>query len=233
VLGAAIAGNAVQAAPAGLVANVTIATLANGTGIASSALALVKATLDSLAWARFKLASLIGVPALLLVGLSVYLIPALSARFEAPNLIRNGAFKDGLTNWQTIFWAQSQATITNEPIPGTDDLAAKFSITRIGLVDTFEFVQAPVPIQAGHKYTISFRARSTVTQPIRVLVTKDKKPWTFYGFRVSTEVGPHWRTYHLSSRAMVTAEDGRIVFHCRGAIGDLWLDDVKFQDRGS
>jgi hypothetical protein len=31
---------------------------------------------------------------------------------------------------------------------------------------------------------------------------------------------------------MVTAEDGRIVFHCRGAIGDIWIDKVKFQDRG-
>jgi hypothetical protein len=100
-------------------------------------------------------------------------------------------------------------------------------------VDTFEFVQTPVPVKAGHKYSISFRARSTATQPIRVLVTKDKPPWTFYGFRVSTEIGPRWRTYRLRGRAVLTAEDGRIVFHCRGAIGDIWIDNIKFQDRGT
>jgi len=231
-LGSVIGANAVQAAPAGLLASVTLAATTKGAGLSVSAAALAAAVLKHLFWAKIKTAAVIGVPVMLLVGTATYLAPEIREKFEPESLVRNGGFEEGLTNWQTIFWAQSEATATVERLTGTEGLAAKFSITRIGLVDTFEFVQAPVPVKAGHKYTISFRARSTATQPIRVLVTKDKRPWTFYGFRVSTEIGPRWRTYRLSGRAMVTAEDGRIVFHCRGALGDIWIDKVKFQDRG-
>ncbi len=231
-LGSMIGANAVQAAPAGLLAGVTLAATTEGAGLSASASTLATMVLRHLFWARIRIAAVIGVPALLLVGTATFVAPKVSERFEPENLVRNGSFEEGLTNWRAIFWAQSQATATVERVTGTEGLAAKFSITRIGLVDTFEFVQAPVPVKAGHKYTISFRARSTATQPIRVLLTKDKPPWTFYGFRASTEIGPRWRTYRLNSRAMITAEDGRIVFHCRGALGDIWIDSIKFQDRG-
>jgi len=50
--------------------------------------------------------------------------------------------------------------------------------------------------------------------------------------RVSTEITPRWKRYRLSGRALVTADDGRFIFHCGGTVGDIWIDDVKLQDRG-
>ncbi len=233
-LGSAMGANTVQAAPPTLAAGAIAAAAGDGAGVAASLGALAGAVVKSLAWARIKAAAGIGVPALLLLGTGTYVATQIWERSEPENLVRNGDFEQGLTHWQPIVWSNHgvRATVGAEPWAGRAGQALKISVTQAGLFDSVEFVQSPIPLKAGHKYTLTFQGRSTVAQPLRFQFTSNRQPWTFYGFRVSTEIQPGWRKYQLSGRAMVTADNGRLLLHCGGAVGDIWIDDLKLQDRG-
>jgi hypothetical protein len=71
-----------------------------------------------------------------------------------------------------------------------------------------------------------------VRQPIRVQIIPNAPPWTFYGFRVSTEIIPRWKVYRFTGRTMLTGDDGKVMFQFGGVMGDIWIDDVVFQDQG-
>ncbi len=231
-VGAALSAHAVQAAPPGLVASVTGATMAQGAGAAASTLALAKLTLDLLTWSKAKALAAIGLAALLLAGTATQVAPALRERFAAPNLIRNGAFAERLEHWYGHVDRSARATFAAEPAPGAKGLTAKIAVTQAGYYDCIELGQVGIPVQAGHQYAVSFRARSTVAQALRVKIIGTPSPWRFYGFRAITEITPRWQTYRLTGHALVTANDGKLMFQCGGAVGDIWIDEVKFQDCG-
>ena len=74
ILGASLGENSVQAAPAGAAATVAAMAAAKGAAAGLSTLALVKSTLNLMAWAKLKLAALLGGAALLAVGAPVVFI---------------------------------------------------------------------------------------------------------------------------------------------------------------
>jgi len=234
MLVAAISVGAVQAGPPGMTASVTAAAMAKGAGVVGLAGTLLKTALDLLAWSKVKTAAFIGIPLLLLIGTGTYVGHLAWARAPAPNVLQNGDFERGLEHWRAIIWNQQgvHAKVIAEQSPDNKGQLMRVSVTQPGGHDSIELVQTPVSLQAGHKYAVSFLARSTATQPLRVMVNQNKAPWTFYGLRVSTEITPRWKRYRLSGRALVTADDGRFIFHCGGTVGDIWIDDVKLQDRG-
>jgi RNA polymerase sigma factor (sigma-70 family) len=67
-LAGAMSGNAVQAAPAGLVKTVSVAAIAQGSVTTTSTMTLVKGTLKLMAWSNMKMAVVIGVAAILMAG---------------------------------------------------------------------------------------------------------------------------------------------------------------------
>jgi uncharacterized protein (TIGR03435 family) len=73
VLMGAVTANSVQAAPAGLAAAV-VAAAAKGTAVAGSTLALIDGTLKFMAWAKVKMAALIGTTALLALGTTTIIL---------------------------------------------------------------------------------------------------------------------------------------------------------------
>ena len=157
------------------------------------------------------------------------------ARPPAPNLVRNGGFDEGLKSWGWYVHRSqgARAEFVAEDLRSANGHVARISVTQPALHDSVEFAQGPVSVQAGHEYRLSFRARSTARQPIRVQIIRNAPPWTFYGFRVSTEITPQWKIYRLTGRAMLTGDDGKLVFQCGGAAGEIWLDNIDLHDGGT
>ncbi len=150
-----------------------------------------------------------------------------------PNLLRNPDFEWGLEHWG---WyvdtkAGTQATFTAEPARGARGSAARISVTEPSYYDSVEFRQGDLAVTASRRYTVRFRARSTVMQALRIKIIKDGEPWTFSGFRAATEVTPSWRWYRLTGRVMNSLEEAKLMFQCGGAVGDIWIDDVSFRER--
>lgn len=160
---------------------------------------------------------------------------AASARRPGPNVIENSGFEEGLANWA---WYVHQshgalAVVSSEYTRGAKGHAAKISVAQAGLYDSVELGQGRVAVRAGHRYRLSFRARSTARQPMRIQIVENAPPWTFYGFRVSTEITPEWKTYRLTGRATLTGTDAKLLFQCGGAAGEIWIDEVKLQEQRS
>jgi len=155
-------------------------------------------------------------------------------RRAQPNLLQNADFEENLRHWGWYVHRShgARAEFTTEQVR-SESRALKISVTKPALYDSIEFGQGPITVTAGHKYRLSFLARATGRQPIRVQAIQNAPPWTFYGFRVSTEITPKWKTYHLTGRAGLSGSDAKLVFYCGGAAGDIYIDDVQFQDCGS
>jgi len=159
----------------------------------------------------------------------------LSGRRPGPNVILNGGFEEGLAQWGWYVHQNqgAQAEFTAEYTRGADKHAAKISVSQAGLYDSVELSQGPITVRAGSRYQLTFRARSTVRQPIRAQIIQNAPPWTFCGFRVSTEITPEWREYRLSGRASVSGKDTRLLFQCGGAVGQVWIDEVELREERS
>ncbi len=150
-----------------------------------------------------------------------------------PNLLRNPDFEEGLSEWGWYVDTRGGAQASFEagrPL-GTSGSAARISVTEPSYYDSVEFRQGSLAVTAGRRYTVSFRARSTVRQALRIKIIKDGEPWTFSGFRVATEVGSAWRRYRLTGCVMNNLSQAKLMFQCGGTAGDIWLDDVSLRER--
>ncbi len=235
-LGAVLSAEAVKAAPPGLAASVIALMTLQGAGATASVAALVKETVSLLVWSKVRNLATLGVAVLLVGGAGTYVATAVWEKSSAPNLLRNGRFDQGLEEWAGYVDPKSgaQASFSEEMVPGRRGRVAKISVSRssFNFYDCVELSQGPFPVQAGHRYAVSFRARSNVRQPLRVKVIGFREPWPFYGFRVITEVTPQWGKYRLTGYAIVTGPEAKFMFQCGALAGSIWLDDVKFEDCG-
>ncbi len=234
-LAAAICAGAVQAAPPGLLAKVTAVATAKGAGATASTAALLKDALELLAWYRVKAAATIAIPLLFLGGAAIYVAPLVGQRILPANTLRNGSFEEGLSGWSGYFDPKSRAraSFSAEQNAAANGHAARISVTETAYYNSVELQQAGLAVKAGHQYKVSFRARSSVTQPLRLNIIKNSAPWTFCGFRAITEITPHWQTYRVSGRALVTADDAKLLFQCGDVPGDIWIGQVSFRDCGN
>lgn len=152
---------------------------------------------------------------------------------DTPDQVINGDFEDGLNNWS--WWVASNdgavATFDVDVTGGiSNTAAAHIAVTSAGSTGSVEFRQFDMETATGQSYTLSFWARSSVTQTIRASIIKQTEPWTDHGFNVKAVVTSKWQHFHLSDDASVTANDGKLEFLVGDVVGKLWLDNVQFQE---
>lgn len=167
--------------------------------------------------------------AVLILGTIVFILQR-----PGPNTIRNGKFEQGLKHWQPYADKKngSQASFGTESIPSINSAATKISVKKASYYDSVSFGQTGIKITSGQSYILTFRARSTIKQLLRAKITQSEPPWTFYGFRVVTEITPQWQTYRLTGRTMLSDDDAKLTFQCGGHVGDVWIADIQFQEAG-
>ena len=152
---------------------------------------------------------------------------------DTPDQVINGDFEDGLDSWS--WWvntgAGAAATFDVDATGGiSDTAAAHIVVTSASDHWNVEFRQFDKNTVAEQSYTLSFWARSDVARTVRASIIKQTAPWTDYGFGVKAVVTPQWQHFHLSDNASVTAGDGKLEFLVGDVVGELWLDNVQFQE---
>ncbi len=152
---------------------------------------------------------------------------------DTPDQVINGDFEDGLDGWS--WWVNTDvgaaATFDVDVTGGiSGTAAAHIMFTSAANIWPVEFRQFDMETTAGQSYTLSFWARSDVTRTVYANVIKQSEPWTSYGFDVQAIVAPQWQHFHLTDDASVMANDGKLEFLVGDGVGELWLDNVQFQE---
>lgn len=152
---------------------------------------------------------------------------------DTPDQVTNGDFEGGLNGW--VWWVDSgagaAATFDVDATGGiSDTAAAHIVVTSAAEPGAVEFHQYGMSTVAGQSYTLSLWARSDMTRTVYASTIKQTSPWTNYGFNVQALVTPQWQHFHLWDDASVTANDGKLEFLVGDVVGELWLDDVQFQE---
>jgi peptidoglycan/xylan/chitin deacetylase (PgdA/CDA1 family) len=157
-------------------------------------------------------------------------------QLASPNLITNGDFSSGLTNWN--FFTDSNAngtpagSLALDATGGTSGSPA--ARVNVALVDPttlrVQLYQNNIATENGKSYTLSFWARSEQTRTITIALKKQSSPWNSYGFRVTAQITPQWQQFHLLGISSATASDGMLQFEFRGTLGNVWIDDLQFQE---
>lgn len=152
---------------------------------------------------------------------------------DTADQVTNGDFEDGLNAWS--WWVDSGAgagaTFDVDATGGiSDTAAAHVVITSPAYAGSVEFRQFDIETVEEQEYTLSFWARSTVTQTLYASIIEQASPWTYYGFDVQAQITPEWQHFALADDASVTAGDGKLMFLMGEVVGEVWLDNVQFQE---
>lgn len=146
----------------------------------------------------------------------------------------NGNFNNGLNNW--IGWIDpNSGAAAHFNISETGGLggtaAAHIVISNTNGADNVELRQLNKSTIANHQYTVSFWGRSTqASHPIDVQLIVDPTPWIGTGFHVQATLTPQWQLFRLTDEALRTRSDLRLVFQLGSETGNIWLDDIQFQE---
>lgn len=160
-ISAAISANSIQAAPIGLAASVTVATV-KGTAVTVSTLTIIKTTLKIMTWTKLKTVAGVGVLALLVTGTTTLVIHTVNAqtnRADAPANSSPFAFAGYATPEaaiQSLLWAFSTGDVENLKAGFTENEMEKFHRMNIaGKSDdeVKQFLKARANVIAGYKIT--------------------------------------------------------------------------------
>jgi len=169
---------------------------------------------------NFNLGSPIGPPALISEGQQTY-----------PNLITNGGFEDGLTDWQSNVYndGQGKATVIADPNnPEDGNFSAHITIITPGTVNWhIDLEQDNLALTGGANYLVQFWARADSPRVITVFSQGGAPNYPNYGLDAQISIGTSWALYSASFIAATTATDGRLEFWVGDVAGNVWLDDVQ------
>lgn len=150
------------------------------------------------------------------------------------NLIRNGDFEDGLTDWRLAVATAGSATVTlDTAIFASGNASARIDVLSQGENHHVSFEQSGTQVISGTHYTLSFWARASQARLIsNVVVQQRDSPWARYSDFRQVELGPEWRHFELAFIARGTgtltgAETGALRFNLGDVVSAVWLDDVK------
>ena len=92
------------------------------------------------------------------------------------------------------------------------------------------FDRTNVAVRAGANYTLSFRARADRPLSIQADVWQATSPWADYMHSNEIPLTSEWRTFELPMTSSGTNAAAVMGFSMGGAVGTIWIDDVKLQE---
>ncbi|MGL1902854.1 MAG: glycoside hydrolase family 3 C-terminal domain-containing protein [Fibrobacterales bacterium] len=157
-----------------------------------------------------------------LVRVSLFMILIITTLASGQNLINNGDFTNGTTNWKL----------------GTYSSNASMSVTagelNISIIDggsdiwRVQLLQEDIPQIQGSTYTFSFDAYASGAKEIDAQIEKDGSPWTNYsstgGQAISTTKQNYTYTYTVTAESNPSA---RVSFNIGMNGRDLFLDNIS------
>jgi hypothetical protein len=161
----------------------------------------------------------------------------------AGNLIENGSFDSGLDFWQ--YGGKPASTPPVDYTLAVEDGAAHFGIASPGSkawhIMLRYWASQGVTLEKGHRYALSFKAKSNRDRSILVVFEEDNRDLNGDGSTYSRYNGvggsdtavlsPAWRDYRIEFVMQNPDDDGaKFDLQLGAATGDVWLDDLALAD---
>ncbi len=149
--------------------------------------------------------------------------------------IKNREFDVNLNDWALSNTAPAVSALT---LDATSKLSgrnsARINITTATTVLTnIKFSQANIAITNGKKYRITFRARSSSSRTISSTIVDGSNTTTIYNtvnhnLLNTTTVASNTFSYIFTST--ITNNNASLIFNVGTAIGDIYIDDIRFEE---
>ncbi|MGL1934376.1 MAG: discoidin domain-containing protein [Fibrobacterales bacterium] len=137
------------------------------------------------------------------------------------NLIQNGDFSDGFTNWYIdLNNANAHNTVNGNGEAFIDIITPGSAHWNI------QFGQRHIPIEAGKKYRYSFDAKAESDRNFRTHIETDGSPWTNYANLSAVPITTVMTPYSFEFVAQETDLDARLVFNVGGTHSDVTLNNI-------
>ena len=152
----------------------------------------------------------------------VYSNLSITANFAEGSMIKNGTFTNDITEWTA-----NGAKLSREPADG-GSLKAEVQANG-GSTFRVQTSGYGIKIEAGKKYTLSFRAKtSSGTKSITPRITNSNRNLNYMDTAAVT-ITSTWKTEEKTFTASASDESAVLLFACGGYSDawDWWLDDVK------
>ncbi|MGL1903180.1 MAG: discoidin domain-containing protein [Fibrobacterales bacterium] len=139
------------------------------------------------------------------------------------NLVQNGDFSNGLTDWYLDLYNPSNATST---VNGDGEVVIDI-ITPGSAHWNIQFGQLHIPIEVGKKYRYSFDAKAESDRSLSTQIETDGSPWTNYANLTEVPITTVMTNYSFEFVAQETDLDARLVFNVGGINSDVTLNNIK------
>ena len=130
--------------------------------------------------------------------------------------------------WRLEQHEGSTAKIGSDAKKGLRIEIAKVDDTRWHL----QVKQSPLPLRAGHYYTLCFRARADRPRTLAYGVTQEHAPWGSLGLGGSARLSTAWQDVRVGFAALADDEQARLSFSVGGEAPSLDLSDVSLAPGG-
>lgn len=146
------------------------------------------------------------------------------AQLIVGNLVANGDFSGGLTNWisATVSPSAGSASVTNGVLYYN-------VVADDGAITHLRFRQDGLPLTNGRIYRLTFDARAQANRTIRANV-RSVSLGAYLNFDVALTTNMTSFTTNFTA-ALATVSDGQVNFYLGGAgVNDVWLDNVSLAE---
>jgi Carbohydrate binding domain len=146
-----------------------------------------------------------------------------------PNLITNGGFGTGSLSPWTLSVSSGTATAALDSTTAADGTTSAHVHVTLAASSNWQidFASARFPLVSGKQYTVSFWAKSDVSQTIQVATQGGSPNWSYYGMNTMFSVGTTWARDSLTFTSTATASDTALEFFLGAKASNIWLDDVQ------
>lgn len=148
-----------------------------------------------------------------------------------PELVSNGSFEAGLTDWFAQAFGGAQATWeldNTQATSGTQSL--RVQVTQTGGEEWYvQLIQGDRPIEAGQAYHVRFDARTDTPGGVAYSVMQNHDPWANLGWWGWAELDTTWQTFEGIFTATASDVNGRVSFDLGQSVRTIWLDNVSLR----
>ena len=157
----------------------------------------------------------------------------LSVNVKAQNIIPNGNFEDGLTNWDTYFASGYSGTLIQSSLEHSGIYAARINVTQVPLIQALnaQLKTTNFHIESGHDYHLSMWLKADKNVDVQVILIKNTSPWTWLASKtVSLNTNYQFVDLLESGAPFTTSSDVRLAIRCGNKVAKIYVDDVVLTD---
>lgn len=150
-----------------------------------------------------------------------------------PNLVFNGAFDAGTSNWNIERHQGAQAVVST-PADFEGQPALLVQVTTPGSANWhIQVNQGRIPLESGQVYTLTFYAKAESATPLSACIQEAHENWATLAPCLSATLTADWRKYTITFESTAADSNARVNFNGFGdRLAKVWIAQVAFQTGG-